>query len=235
MPLGKLQRPGGFSEKVNADYPRFLYDDTPFTETVSASRLRAGETPIRMAPGAGDTLVSLAGLIRPLVELHWTRAVADYNRQPFLEDDLREFLFGTARTQLGPVRPGLAEAQSGLCFYCREKLAGPSEIDHFVPWARYPSDVIENLVLADRRCNNSKRAHLAGLALVERWASRSPSTLAQIAGAVAWPSSEELSYGVARGLYAHLPHGTFLWAGPAHFEVLDVRRRDDVLALLAGA
>ncbi len=36
MPLGKLQRPLGFSEAAGRDYPRFLYDDSVFHERVSA-------------------------------------------------------------------------------------------------------------------------------------------------------------------------------------------------------
>jgi HNH endonuclease len=42
-------------------------------------------------------------------------------------------------------------------------------VDHFLPWARYPENGIENLVVTDPRCNNDKRDFLAAAEHVERW------------------------------------------------------------------
>ena len=149
MPLGKLQRPSGFTETGGRDYPRFLYDDRAFLEGVSLRQLRRERMQVVLRPGVGDWLVSLAGLLRPLVELHWTRQVAAFNGKSLGEDRLRDFLFGADRENLARLRPGLLEVQSGRCFYCRGVLRqGQIEVDHFVPWSRVPEDGLQNLVLA---------------------------------------------------------------------------------------
>jgi len=46
------------------------------------------------------------------------------------------------------------------------------QVDHFVPWARHPDDAIENLVVADGRCNGDMRAFLAAPDHVGRWLGR---------------------------------------------------------------
>lgn len=45
----------------------------------------------------GISLVRLAPLIRPLIEVHWTRMVARLNGVARAEEDLRRHLFGSAR------------------------------------------------------------------------------------------------------------------------------------------
>jgi hypothetical protein len=75
-PLPRLQAVGS-AETV---FP-FLYEmDWGPGESFSAARLRRHGPrgpAIRLLPGAGDELVRLGPLVRPLVELHWTRMVAD--------------------------------------------------------------------------------------------------------------------------------------------------------------
>ena len=45
-------------------------------------------------------------------------------------------------------------------------------MDHFIPWARYPDDGIENLVLADAGCNGAGcRTRLRRPAKPKRWLS----------------------------------------------------------------
>ena len=46
------------------------------------------------------------------------------------------------------------------------------EVDHFIPWSKYPNDTAHNFVLADRRCNNAKRDYLADIPFYERWLHR---------------------------------------------------------------
>ena len=206
MPLGKLQRPLAFDERTNADYPRFLYDDTAFHERLTAAALRRTPLQIELRDGAADWLVSLSGLLRPLIELHWTRQVAQFNRMTLGEDRLREFLFGTQRAALQRVQPGLREAQDGRCFYCGQQLLlGSVQVDHFVPWARIPNDGLANLVLADSRCNNSKSDNYADLELLGRWSRRPRRTLADTAEEAKWPLRLHETLGIARGLYSHLP------------------------------
>lgn len=233
MPLGKLQRPSGYAASGVADYPRFLYDDADFHEGVTARQLRERSLEVVLRPSVGDWLVSLGGLLRPLVELHWTRAVAAFSKEELPEEHLRQFLFGSDRINLGAVGPLLREAQQGQCFYCRAPLPVRGvEVDHFVPWSRLPNDALGNLVLADRRCNNDKRDHYADLGLLERWASRPVDVLTQVADDAGWPLQLDRSRQVARGLYAHLPAGTPLWQQPGVYTVLDRTRLLDVLRLL---
>ncbi|MEX2290275.1 MAG: HNH endonuclease domain-containing protein [Mycobacteriales bacterium] len=233
MPLGKLQRPSGYSASGAADYPRFLYDDAPFHESVTTRQLRTRPLDVVLKPNVGDWLVSLGGLLRPLVELHWTRAVATFSNEQLPAEHLRNFLFGTDRIALRAVEPGLRQAQAGLCFYCRRQLpAGEVKVDHFVPWSRLPNDALGNLVLADRRCNNGKRDHYADLELLARWAGRPEKVLTQVAHAAAWPLQLSRSRQVARGLYAHLPEGSALWQEPGVYTVLDRARLLDVLPML---
>ena len=233
MPLGKLQRPQGYAAQGAADYPRFLYDDADFHEGVTAPQLRKQPLDVVLQPHVGDWLVSLGGLLRPLVELHWTRAVARFSNEPLPEEHLRHFLFGSERISLRSVGPGLREAQAGRCFYCRQPLT-PSgvEVDHFVPWSRLPNDALGNLVLADQRCNNAKRDHYADLELLARWAERPADVLGQVADAAGWPLQLSRSRQVARGLYAHLPSGTALWQQPGVYTVLDRGRLLEVLIQL---
>jgi hypothetical protein len=125
---------------------------------------------VRFRPGAGDQLLRLAPLLRPLIELHWTRMVAGINRINLEDDRLRAHLFGTERTTFpAALRAGLAELQDHACFYCDDTLSARAQVDHVLPWARQPNDAVENLVLADR-CNTAKRDHLPALVHVDRWA-----------------------------------------------------------------
>jgi hypothetical protein len=149
QPLPRLQTVGT-SETV---FP-FLYDlDWGPNESFSVARLRgsgARGPAIRLLPGAGDELVRLSPLIRPLVELHWTRMVAQLSRVATVEEALQHHLFGSPRIPFSKMfRDGLADLQAGSCFYCGQRLVGTAEVDHFIPRVRCGIDAIENLVLAD--------------------------------------------------------------------------------------
>src|SRR5205823_5825838 len=69
----------------------------------------------------------------------------------------RAFLFGAERVPLERVRGPIIELREGRCFYCAERLASRAgqtpDVDHFIPWSRYPDDGLENLVVAHARCN----------------------------------------------------------------------------------
>jgi hypothetical protein len=79
----------------------------------------------------------------------------------------------------------LVPAQSGLCFYCGERLRDDLHVDHFVPWALYPSNLGHNFVLADRRCNEDKSALLADVSHLQRWCERNATTGSQLTEAFA--------------------------------------------------
>src|SRR5207247_11038100 len=75
------------------------------------------------------------------------------------------------RVPLERVRGPLIELQEGRCFYCAERPASRAgqtpDVDHFIPWSRYPDDGLENLVVAHARCNAQKRDFLAAVAHVD--------------------------------------------------------------------
>ncbi len=111
-------------------------------------------------------------LIRSLVEVAWIRHVRMLNLDLLGEADLAEFLFGTERTALAGLRSILKDVQSGECFYCGGKLREGGDIDHFIPWSRYPLDLGHNFVLAHSACNRSKRDFLAAPNHLEKWQKR---------------------------------------------------------------
>ena len=86
--------------------------------------------------------------------------------------DLGTFLFGQERASLDVYRPILTDVQRGECFYCRKKLSGQTQVDHFVPWSRYPADLGHNFVLAHDRCNNAKSDFLAAENHLAAWVER---------------------------------------------------------------
>ena len=181
QPLPRLQAVGS----TNTVFA-FLYE-LPWgpRESFSPARLRRSgpQGPaIRLLPGAGDELLRLGPLVRPLVELHWTRMVAEINKVATVELDLHRHLFGSDRV-IPPkaLRDGIVALQDGQCFYCGGTLGAAPEADHFIPRIRCGIDAIENLVLADRRCNNDKRDLLPGLPHV------TAATSATVWHSPAWP------------------------------------------------
>jgi 5-methylcytosine-specific restriction endonuclease McrA len=226
-PLVRLQTVDGVPKP-------FIYD-IEWGEGVTLSRLAScGGATVRFRPGAGDQLVRLAPLTRPLVELHWVRMVADLNRLSLVEDDLHRHLFGAERVAFpGPLRHALADLQMGKCFYCRKPLTERSAVDHFIPWSRWPNDAVENLVIAHASCNSHKSDHIPGPLPLDTWVERLVShseDLVSVASSSRWRSDCLRSVSLARSLYAHLPNGAVVWNAPGH---VDTARADQLLEMLA--
>lgn len=171
-------------------------------------------------PGVADRLVVLGALLRPLIELHWTRDVARWTWVPTENDRLRAHLFGADRLSFPmALRRGLTEIQEGRCFYCGELLGSRVEIDHFLAWSRWPNDAVENLVVADR-CNGAKSDHLVTAEHLDRWSAHVPersSDLAEVATEARWPTDSPRSIGLVRSTYGHLAAGTPLWVRDREF------------------
>jgi 5-methylcytosine-specific restriction endonuclease McrA len=227
QPLPRLQTVGTSEQALP-----FLYDiDWGPRESFSPRRLRQagpGGLPVRLRPRAGEQLVRLAPLIRPLVELHWTRMVATINHVATEEQDLHRHLFG--RDRLAPPKPlrdGLASLQAGCCFYCHTPFHRAPEADHFIPRVRCGIDAVENLVLADRSCNNDKRDLLPAPPLVDTWAGRNrehQATLASLAAVCGWDSDPAGTLAVARSIYRHLPAGQApFWSVAGHVDITQAR------------
>lgn len=153
--------------------------------------------------------------------------VASLNRLDLEGDRLRAHLFGATRSAFPPqLRAALRDLQDDRCFYCDRRFRTRVEVDHFVPWSRWPNDAVENLVLADS-CNNDKRDHLAAADHALRWARRSRvsgSDLAEIAAGTGWTSEPKRALAIGRSSYFHLPAGTPLWSLAGNFTDDDPKR-----------
>jgi 5-methylcytosine-specific restriction endonuclease McrA len=154
MPLWKLQTVG--NERLD-----FLYDN-----------LDRGTT-ITLKPGVTYCLRAFYGLLRDLIQGAWVRFVQKLNADRLGNlTDLGTFLFGRERNALEAYRPILLDVQHGQCFYCHHDLHRQMEVDHFVPWSRYPTDLGHNFVLSHPSCNNAKSDHLAAESHLAAWIER---------------------------------------------------------------
>ena len=156
MPLRHLQVIGGETD-------RFLYNYPCVNKILVLKR------------GISHNLRRFSPLIQQLAKAGWVQHVRSNHRNVALlgkKDDLESFMFGTPRAQLAKVSPILADMQDRRCFYGQGKLHSQVEVDHFIPWSRYPRDTAHNFVVAHRGCNNDKRDMLAAKSHLERWLDR---------------------------------------------------------------
>lgn len=184
-------------------------------------------------PGVADQLVRLNGILRPLFYRQWAAKVARMNH--LNESELEEFLFGRERTSLEPVRSALRELQDGRCFYCDRPMAGPGDVDHFIPWTRYPDNGLDNLVVADPQCNNRKRDFLAAADHVERWSERvktHDAGLSRLAHERNWFRDANRTNSIATSIYSLLPLNARLWKASTTFAP---NERERILGALAKA
>jgi hypothetical protein len=155
MPLWRLQ----VLRKETLD---FLYAKSPAKRN------------IRLKPGVAANLRRFHGMIIRLAQSEWLRFIQALPGNAGLlgaTSDLGQFLFGADRSALLRMAQPLAEIQRGLCLYCQRRV-GAGEIDHFVPWSRYPRDLAHNLVLAHKDCNRNKSDLLAAEVHLDRWLQR---------------------------------------------------------------
>lgn len=146
-PVPLLQR---FGPGRTAEEDRFVYD-----YDWAPGSIPGPDAGIVFVEDAAEHLMTLAGLLRPLVHREWARFVASRNQLE--QDSIEEFLFGARRRSLQSLRAPLRNLYTGRCFYCEGELRSSFEIDHFLPWAKFPDDRLDNLVPAHRSCNNDKR------------------------------------------------------------------------------
>ena len=98
MPLQRLQ-------VVGEGQTEFLYRvGAGWGDDARRRDIEAGlvDRRIHFVDGAGEHLVQLAGVLRPLIERQWVSMVAGYNRDITGELVLQEFLFGADRVSLEP-------------------------------------------------------------------------------------------------------------------------------------
>jgi 5-methylcytosine-specific restriction endonuclease McrA len=156
MPLRHLQ-------VIGSQNDRFLYDYPCVNKMLVLKR------------GVSHNLRRFSPLIQQLAKAGWIEHIRSNSRNASLlgkKDDLEAFMFGTPRAQLRKVEKQLAAHQDGRCFYCNGSLRDKTEVDHFIPWSRYPRDTAHNFVVAHSSCNNDKRDMLAAKRHLERWLER---------------------------------------------------------------
>ena len=186
MPLWKLQRVG--DETVD-----FLYANTGLGQTIT------------LKAGIAFCLRAFNGLVHNLVEAAWLNYVRTLNKDRLGESaDIAEYLFGADRDGLAVYRPFLNDLQAGRCFYCRRSLGEKGQVDHFVPWARYPVDLGYNFVLAHQTCNGRKSDHIAAEEHLRAWTARNEqdgAALIQFCDANRLPHGSVRSQGIAHWAY----------------------------------
>jgi 5-methylcytosine-specific restriction endonuclease McrA len=222
MPLPRLQIIGGTEDRFLYEYAWGQDVRRADVQAYQAGQKEAFNNVLLLQAGVGEALIQLNGLLRPLIYRQWAAMVARINRLP--DTHLEDFLFGVDRTTLAPVREPLRELQKNACFYCHGRLEREAEVDHFIPWARYPDNAIDNLVLAHAKCNQSKRDFFAALPHVARWRERAAvegDSLHQIAAVHRWDDRPEQTLSIARALYLHLPTNYQLWVEKGRFLELD--------------
>ena len=156
MPLWKLQVMGGAPHT-------FLYEH----------RLVYGS--VILKPGAAHSFRQLNAMVVALVQMAWIRYLHRVPANRAIigpESDLAVFLFGSERNALATLRRPLHDLQAGCCFYCRGRIREGGDVDHFIPWSRYPRDLGHNFVLAHARCNSAKRDLLADVPHLSDWMQR---------------------------------------------------------------
>ena len=166
MPLWKLQTVG--SRPVE-----FLY------------RNDLGADRIALFPGVPDCFRAFHGLLIELVRAAWIRFIRRHNDAVRDSLELYGFLFGTERAHLEDARNAIERVSGMRCFYCDSRIARRPEVDHFIPWARYPNDLGHNFVLAHPSCNNRKSDFLAAEEHLERWVDRNQKQASPLADAFA--------------------------------------------------
>jgi len=235
-PIPRLQRP----------YEPFVYSFDWGSAEAGGWSVRAYRTTgraIRLYPGVGDALTVLGPLLRPFITRWWTDKAAQLN--PEVEAarsvlEFEDFLFGRDRVALERIAEGLLDLQHGACLYCHTTIGRSREIDHFIPWTYSGDDGIDNLVAACRRCNNSKRANLAGPDYVAQIIGRNHTwdrDLAALSVERRWPRDPDRTRRITRAAYLRSPGERPLWIRAGTGIIFDTleQHRQELAALLTDA
>ena len=218
MPIPRLQY-------VGSGYDPFIFKIS-WSPDVTARQASSPSFDRRLyfIGSAGESLVRLTALLRPLLETKWTELVTRFNAELVVDSALPVFLFGSQRISTTKLRDPLWELQAGKCFYCEHAIHSKPEVDHFIPWSRVPDNGIENLVLADASCNANKRAFVAATRHLEKWSLRfkpgssESAAMEKATDNCEWERHPDKTLGVARATYLRMPAGSRLWLTAKTFE-----------------
>lgn len=177
------------------------------------------EKAIILKPGIAYSFARFSQIIHKLCQQYWTEFVRNNrHNQPYFSDDidLQGFLFNQSRQGLSLLVPILNETQQGQCFYCQKSLKKAVEVDHFVPWSKYPNDTTHNFVLTDHKCNNSKRDYLAEERFYEKWLKRNQQygqVIEQETDGIGFISNQRRSETISRWAYQiAMEHEDLVWS-----------------------
>lgn len=182
-------------QRVDKQIDPFIYDPVKAKE----------EQKITLTPVAKLCFRQFYGLITDQVRGAWLGFVRRFN-QPVIGEgrDLSAFLFGDGRARLNAYVPLLQDLQEGRCFYCQSSLKPQPEVDHFVPWSLYHTDLGHNFVLAHRGCNGDKSDFLADEGHLARWVERNTtwaSEMEEFFRNERLPFNDEATKSIARWAY----------------------------------
>lgn len=191
---------------------------------------------IQFKNGVAGNLIKLNNLLRPLIHRQWTIKVSQINKLP--ESRLETFLFGATRIGTDRIRPVLEEFQNHRCFYCEGRIGTADkrkpEVDHFIPWSRYPENGLANLVVAHNSCNNYKRDFLADALHVKNWLLRLDRNRSEfhqfemLAQDTQWEMRDVETAGVGAAIYLNLAKTIELWHLGTEFVPADQGIIEDV-------
>jgi len=217
MPLWKLQTVG--SERLD-----FLYDNLDKTTKT-----------ITLKPGVAFCFRAFYGLMRDLIQGAWVRFVQKLNSSDLGNlTDLGTFLFDQERSSLEAYKKVLIDVQDRQCFYCLKALQPKVDVDHFIPWSRYPADLGHNFVLAHPGCNNAKSDYLAAEQHLQSWADRNRTRAQEMAERLSdagLPSDSSASLRIVEWAYEQVDKANGqVWLQNADFEHLGTRWRELLMA-----
>lgn len=99
------------------------------------------------------------------------------------------------------------DVQKRQCFLRHKDLQRSMDVDHFIPWSRYPTDLGHNFVLTHPRCNNAKSDYLAAEQHLQSWAERNRSRSQELVdrlSVVGLPSDSSASLRIAEWTYTQV-------------------------------
>ena len=174
---------------------------------------------IILKPGIAYCFTRFSKIINKLCQQYWTEFVRkNRHNQPYFSDDidLQQFLFHQSRQSLKVLESILIDSQREQCFYCHKALKNSIEVDHFIPWSKYPIDTTHNFVLADHTCNNSKHDYLAGELFYDKWLKRNQQyghTIEQEAKTIGFIINQQRSETISQWAYQiAVEHEDLVWS-----------------------
>jgi 5-methylcytosine-specific restriction endonuclease McrA len=219
MPLWRLQIVGNRKNE-------FLYREAEYRDRS-----------IRLLPGVPDAFRAFHPMLTSMIRGGWMSQIHRIRaNQEVLgaKAELEGFLFGTDRRSLERFTAVIRAHQSRECFYCGKRVTGSGDLDHFIPWSRYPLDLGHNFVYAHKGCNNAKRDHLAAVTHLERWRIQNLDeghSLAEAFEREGLSSDLERSVLIARWAYEQgCASGARLWIRGGEFEDCDYRWKSALAA-----